>query len=543
MTIQRQFNLVAVLLALAFVLGGALVYSFVSSNTENFGVTRTYQERANSLREILDVVREFKAATLAYTVTRRRPQAQQAEIHQAKLLALIEEKRAAAPELLSTVKPLVEEYTKQMQEVSEALAGTNRNRGVNFYGNDVAKREQQIVDIIEKLVVEASNVANEYLVLQHKNESRMQLVIFGIGLTIMMLVAIVLVAARRFINEFKQMVGIMDRLAAGAENIDLPFMTRKDEIGIMSNALAAFHQASAERRLRDAEALRAEEERKQQLLGSVSDRFERSIDTLVIEFNRSSDEILSLARDMETRLKDTTDIVGRASSTSNDARDSSRSLSDVTGQMNTSVANINTSLAQSGTLTSNVSDEAKNALERAKRLSENATAIRGFTQSISAIAAQTNLLALNATIEAARAGDAGRGFSVVANEVKALAGQTERATKEITEQVERILDEANDVVSAVQSIENALSALEIHAAKIDSLVAEQKRATSLIGERTAGTATTCETVNLHLDEVRRMIDLTKQAAGVVLGKAEMLARESTQLSQDARQFIQEVKAA
>ncbi len=66
------------------------------------------------------------------------------------------------------------------------------------------------------------------------------------------------------------------------------------------------------------------------MLGSLSDRFEESIDTLVTKFKHSSDQILDLAREMETHLKQTTERVSSASTTSDEARDVSRSLDLVT---------------------------------------------------------------------------------------------------------------------------------------------------------------------------------------------------------------------
>jgi hypothetical protein len=92
-----------------------------------------------------------------------------------------------------------------------------------------------------------------------------------------------------------------------------------------------------------------------------------------------------------------------------------------------------------------------------QELARSTEKIANFSKSIDAIASQTNLLALNATIEAARAGDAGRGFSVVAGEVKRLASQTTQATAEIRTQVSAAEDATRHTVHAVDKISRTLA--------------------------------------------------------------------------------------
>src|SRR5436309_10145290 len=86
------------------------------------------------------------------------------------------------------------------------------------------------------------------------------------------------------------------------------------------------------------------------------------------------------------------------------------------------------------------------------------------------IAARTNLLALNATIEAARAGEAGRGFAIVAQEVKSLAGQTARATQDISQRIEAIQAVTHRSVEAIQGISHTIGHLDRFSGRIASAV-------------------------------------------------------------------------
>lgn len=107
------------------------------------------------------------------------------------------------------------------------------------------------------------------------------------------------------------------------------------------------------------------------------------------------------------------------------------------------------------------------------RLKETTSAMNGVIKLIQEIASQINLLSLNATIEASRAGEAGRGFTVVASEIKTLSGQTATATENIARQIAELQDVSRSVDATMTGITGGISALHEASAVLSSAIEEQ----------------------------------------------------------------------
>ena len=176
-------------------------------------------------------------------------------------------------------------------------------------------------------------------------------------------------------------------------------------------------------------------------------------------------------------------------------------------------------------------------------LAEGAKSIDSVVNLIREIAEQTNLLALNATIEAARAGEAGRGFAVVASEVKALAGQTAKATEKIDGYIGGIHSSTGGAVDAMRSIDTVMMEINELTSVIRSAVEQQHLATDEISSNIQNAANGTRDVAHGIGVTNSGIGGISRSAGDVLGAAEVLKAHADALRHSVDRFLGNVAAA
>lgn len=188
-----------------------------------------------------------------------------------------------------------------------------------------------------------------------------------------------------------------------------------------------------------------------------------------------------------------------------------------------SVNEISRQVSDASTISQQAEKEAQNSRTIVTSLAEAASEIENVVKLISDIAEQTNLLALNATIEAARAGEAGKGFAVVASEVKSLATQTSKATDEIGQSITRVQSSTGEAVDAIQLISDTVVKINEITIAISSAVEEQSATT---GEMSSSMQVAADGVRAINDGVREIAQATEmvddsaqkvQAATAALG--------------------------
>jgi methyl-accepting chemotaxis protein len=366
-----------------------------------------------------------------------------------------------------------------------------------------------------------------------------------IGLTALLCATIALAIIRSVSVPITQITATMRRLAAHDLSVAIPGAARADEIGGMASAVQVFKDNMIRAdELAAAEAVEREaKERRAMNLSTLVGSFEEKIGRMVEQLTAASAQMEHTAKFMTATADQTNTRAATVTAAAEQASGSVNTVAAAAKELSASIAEIGSQVTRSAQVTDRAVNEARRTDQIVRNLAGGAQKIGQVVELITGIAGQTNLLALNATIEAARAGDAGKGFTVVASEVKNLSTQTARATEEIAAQISQIQQATREAVEALQLIGNTISEVSDIASAIAAAVEQQGAATAEIARNVQQTAVNAQDVTGNIVGVTAAANETGTAASEVLAAAGDLSRQAERLSCEVSNFIAGVRAA
>jgi methyl-accepting chemotaxis protein len=353
------------------------------------------------------------------------------------------------------------------------------------------------------------------------------------------------IARTQIVAPLNESIGALRSLADNDLSTAVPGVGRGDEIGKIAAALEIFKQNAVERaEMTEREKAEAQEKAaRAERLAKLVDNFEGKIAEVVTAVAGAATELQASADTMtdnaETTNQRSTVVAGAAEEASANVQ----AVATATEEMSNTVQEIGRQVTDSSEKTGQAEVKADETMRKVRTLSEAAQRIGDVVALISDIAEQTNLLALNATIEAARAGEAGKGFAVVASEVKQLASQTAKATTDISEQITAIQDATDSSATAIADVADMIKNLNGSTTIIASAVEEQLSATQEIAQNVQQVSGVTQEVSSNIIGVSEAASQSSAAAEQVLSASAQLAEMGETLSKEVNDFLTGVKAA
>ena len=351
---------------------------------------------------------------------------------------------------------------------------------------------------------------------------------------------------RRITRPLTSVTESLTAIANGKSDVEIRCDDRADEIGEIARTVAVFKANTQERRrLREeqaAAAAAAAEQRKTELRSFVEE-FRASVGSIVDHVQNSSGDFERVAHQLTETAHRTAGLSGQAADASEKASEHVRSAAAASDELSGSISEISRRVQDSSAIAAEAVKQAEATDQRMTELSEAGSRIGDVVKLITSIAEQTNLLALNATIEAARAGDAGRGFAVVAQEVKSLAGQTAKATEEISSQIANMQLATEESVGAIKGIGQTIGRISEIATSISAAVEQQHAATQNIAHSVRAAASGTADVAANTRNAAQGASETGETSGRMFASAQALSGESLRLKAEVERFVEGVRAA
>ncbi|MFM8251035.1 MAG: methyl-accepting chemotaxis protein [Planctomycetota bacterium] len=256
---------------------------------------------------------------------------------------------------------------------------------------------------------------------------------------------------------------------------------------------------------------------------SVKRQVELSLDSMAQTLAGAAQELTSVSQQMAANSEETAAQASVASAAAEQVSRNVETVATSAEEMGASIREISKNTSEAARVATSAVKVAERTNSTVSKLGESSAEIGNVIKVITSIAQQTNLLALNATIEAARAGTAGMGFAVVANEVKELAKQTAKATEDIGRKIDAIQTDTKEAVDAIGQIGEIISHINEIQSSIASAVEQQTATTSEISRSVNEAALGSREIASNVTGVAQAARGTAEAAANTRGSADELS--------------------
>jgi methyl-accepting chemotaxis protein len=362
----------------------------------------------------------------------------------------------------------------------------------------------------------------------------------------LLVLAMTMLMVRRVTKPLKAVTESLTGLAEGRTDIEIRQTERHDEIGAIARTIGVFRNNGIERQQLEAERISAEKQamdRRKAELNQFVEGFRAKIGGIIEQVLNSSGQFEKDAQQLSVTARSTAQLSDQSADASRQASEHVRTAAAASSELTQSIVEISRRVQESNGVAAEAVKQANATDERMAELSAAGDRIGDVVKLITSIAEQTNLLALNATIEAARAGDAGRGFAVVAQEVKTLAGQTAKATDEISAHIVNMQRATGESVNANKAIGLTIERISEITTSISSAVEQQGAATRSIAQGVEAAASGTLDVADNIGRVAKGAGETGSTSGQILKSAKALSEVSIHLKDEVEKFLDSVRAA
>ena len=446
---------------------------------------------------------------------------------------------------VTQIRPAFEGYRRAAKDVLDVVKSDPASATLLTFAADRAADD--LLALLEQFKVNADLIRSQSSsrTVGLVTEGRLWLLII-LGAALILSAAASTLVTSAIVRPILELTEVIRLIASGKTDVSIPGLDRHDEIAVIAEAIKLCRDSMV-----TATQLTAERESEQR---KVRKKRRETIEALADRFQGSAVELVSTLLSSATTLKSNAETMARATETTGKSalevklasEQAFRSVSEVaqaTEELSESIGEIDKKFGRSTAISATAVAGARRTDAAVVALVADADKVGDVVQLIKDVAAQTNLLALNATIEAARAGAAGKGFSVVANEVKELAAQTAKATEEIDARVTKIQATVRNSVGELRNITDTIVQMQSIAGEIGESVQQQTTTTHEIARNAHLVANSTREVTQTAAAIEEASNRSGDVASQVLEAAVVLSQHADKLASEVGQFIAGVRSA